>query len=352
MAAPKCLQPVPLGRAIGKYDGLELYKLIAHIDARECSFTMRIVIICLALSALCLGQSPVVAEGSLAGGSGGSFSIEVSEGSGRLRLSRVPVHADSSFRIEIPGFGQSLEFRVLNFQGDVVQIVHHSPQRGVPIELRLDEVSIVSTVQGIVSLRRLTFHPSSKSRRAFSESQKLRSKGKNVESLAAFHEIVRSEPEWFEAWVELATGQAVLGENAAAAESLRQALGIDPNASEVYPSLGFALLRSGRMLEAGQIAQKGLSMNPNSLKSKYVLGLAKSIEAEPSPQAVALLEEVQSHFPDAMLPLASLLLRLGQFEASRDAAWRYLHMAKSPRVEVANAIWREASQSLHSPGNR
>lgn len=146
--------------------------------------------------------------------------------------------------------------------------------------------------------------------------------------------------------MELGICQSLLKNPTAAVEALQQAVAIDPNAAEVYPVLAFALLHAGRVVEATEMAQKGLKLTPDLVQAKYALGLAMASARPPSMGAVALLEEVQAHFPDAMLPLAELLLRLGKFEASRDAAWRYLHMAKSPRGELAGSIWRAATTSL------
>jgi tetratricopeptide (TPR) repeat protein len=315
------------------------------------------LIACIGLATLSFGQNHFVVEGSLIGsGPSGGFSVEVTEGNGRVRHARVPVHSDSTFRFELPEEGQLLEFRILNRHGDTIQVIHQALQRGVPVELRMNEAPAVPTTRETISFKRLSFQAPAKMKKAFAQSLNLRKKGKKAESLAMLQEIVRAEPAWFEAWMELGMAQAVLGESSAAADSLRKALAIDPNATEVFPLLGFVLLHSGRVEEAAEIARDGLLIRPDSLKLKYVLGLAMATAGQQSHQeslqAVALLDEVQSHFPDAMLPLADLLLRLGQFEASRDAAWRYLHMSKTPRVEKAGSIWQQASRSLQARNTR
>jgi tetratricopeptide (TPR) repeat protein len=309
---------------------------------------MRLVVAVMGCAGLSFAQSTFVADGRLIGaGNSVGLSVEVSERSRKISVARVQVNSDSSFQIELPLDGRTWEFRVLNQRGELIQVIYQWPQRGVPIELRLTEVPAGSSSQSAISLKRLAFQPSSKLRQAFARSLKLKTAGKKAESLAAVQEIVRAEPNWFEAWVELGTGQAVLGESAASADSLRRALTIDPNAAEVYPLLGFTLLRLGQAAAAARIAEKGLELKPDCLKSKYVLGLSMVTDQRPSLRAVALLAEVQAQFPEAMLPLAALLLRLGQFEASRDTAWRYLHMVRTPRTELASSIWREASISLH-----
>lgn len=308
---------------------------------------MRILFGWVGVAAVCFAQSSYFAEGRVIGGGNvAGVSVEVSDGGGKMSMARAPVHADSSFRIELPGSGQSLEFRIEGPHGEVIQTSHQWPQRGVPIELRLPEGSAGTSSQAAISFRRLSFRPSSKLRQAFAASQKLKSAGRKAESMAALRQIVKTEPAWFEAWVELGTGQAVQGESSAAVDSLRKAMVIDPNAAEVYPFLGFALLSSGQIPEAGRIAKLGLELKPDCLKSKYILGLSMAMEREPSTRAVDLLAEAQAEFPEAMVPLASLLLRLGQYEASRDAAWRYLHMSATPRAELAGLIWREASRAL------
>jgi hypothetical protein len=309
---------------------------------------MRILITFAVFAALSFGQNRFVAEGRLIGaGIAEGLTIEVSEGSGKTRMPAVPVHADASFRIELPSEERTLEFRVLNRYGEVIQTISYWPMRGASLELRLTpRPSVVSSGQNAVSFKRLAFQPSAKMRRAFTQARKLSASGKQTESLAAMQEIVKTEPGWFEAWEELGKLQAILGAHSAAAGSLQQALAIDPNAATVYSSLGMALVRTRRFSEARQIAQKGLDLNPDCVKSKYVLGLAMASTRQSTARAVTLLEEVQSHFPEAMVPLAALLLVQGQFEASRDAAWRYLHIGRAPRAELAQSIWREASGRL------
>lgn len=310
---------------------------------------MRIVIASIGFAAIAFAQS-YVAEGRLIGGGANEgLSIEASEGGGKMSHSRAMVNADSSFRIELPANGKSWEFRVVSRHGEVIQVIHHWPQRGIPIELRLAEVVRKPVSQAAISYQRLSFRPSSKLRQAFAKSQKLRTSGRKAESTAALQEIVKSEPAWFEAWVELGTSQAVLGEGAAAAESLRRALVIDPNAAEVYPFLGFALLRPGQIGEAARVAEKGLELKPDCLKSKYILGMAMASDRQPSRRALELLVDSQTQFPEAMIAIAALFLRFGEFAESRDAAWRYLHMAQTPRAELAGSIWREASLALQ-PG--
>lgn len=308
---------------------------------------MRTVIAVACLATIGFAQSRVVVEGSLTGGGRNEgLSIEVSGGNGGMRMGRAQVGMDSSFRIELPMEGGLLEFRILNQRGDVIQVIHQTAQKGIPVELRLSGTHRVTTSQAAISLKRLTMQPPSKMRRAFALSQKLRMEGRQAESLVTLQEIVRTEPQWFEAWMELGICQSLLKNPTAAVEALQQAVAIDPNAAEVYPVLAFALLHAGRVEEATEMAQKGLKLTPDVVQAKYALGLAMASARPPSLRAVALLEEVQAHFPDAMLPLAELLLRLGKFEASRDAAWRYLHMAKSPRSELAGSIWRAATNSL------
>jgi tetratricopeptide (TPR) repeat protein len=229
----------------------------------------------------------------------------------------------------------------------VIQTSNQWPLRGASIELRLPAPpNSVSSGQNAVSLKRLAFRPSAKMRQAFAQALKLSAAGKQAEALSAVENIVKTEPGWFEAWEELGKLQALLGAHGGAVDALRQALSIDPNAATVYPSLGMALVRTRQFSEAGQIAQKGLDLNPDCVKSKFVLGLAMASERQTTARALALLDEVQSHFPEAMVPLAALLLREGQFEASRDAAWRYLHIGRAPRAEIAQSIWREASSRL------
>jgi tetratricopeptide (TPR) repeat protein len=313
----------------------------------------RIVIVCIGFAALISAQNRVTVEGRLSGGGvNEGLRVEVAEASGMLRMAAASVNADSSFRIEIPAEARSLEFRVLNRYGEVIQVSHQWLTRGVPIELRLKGSETVSARQAAISLKRLAFRPSKENRRAFSHIHKLNSVGKKAESVAALNDILKAEPNWFEAWVELANQQASLGAHSDAVGSLQRALAIDPNAAELYASLGLALIRSRRASEAGQIAQAGLKLNPGCIRTKYVLGLAIASERPTSPSAVALLDEVQSHFPEAMVPLAVLLLKNGQFEASRDTAWRYLHIAKAPRAELAGSIWREASSALESRKKR
>jgi len=314
---------------------------------------MRIVIACACFAGLSFAQASFVAEGQLiGGGTHEGFSVEVSEGGGKMSQARASVHADSSFRIELPAGASALEFRVLNYQGEVIHVSHQWPRLGAPIELRLPNARPSMASQAAVSMRRLSFRPTSPSKRAFAQSQRLKMAGKKAEAMAAMREIVKTEPAWFEAWVELGSGQATLGDSVAAADSLGKALAIDPNAAEIYPSLSFALLRSGRIPEATRIAQKGLDLKPDSLKSKFVLGLAMASAGPPSLRAVALLEESQGQFPEAMLPLATLQLRLGQLEASRDTAWRYLHIVGVPHSEMAASIWQAASLSLRFRENR
>ena len=308
---------------------------------------MRVLIFCWGFASLVFAQSRILSEGYLTGGGPtAGLRVEVAEGSGKFPPTSALVQADSSFRIELPSHDRTLEFRVLNTAGAVIQVISHWPIRGVPIELRLTEISENSKQLGAISAKRLSFRPSAERRRAIAHALKLNAAGKHSEAIAALEDIVKAEPNWFEAWVELGNVQAIAGKTDLAVISLREAISIDPNAAPVYPSLGFLLLRLRQPSEAALAAEGGLKANPDCIKSKYILGLAMGYARNTSARAISLLEEVQSHFPDAMVSLAAIFFQEGQFEASRDAAWRYLHMAKTPRGELASKIWREASASL------
>jgi len=282
------------------------------------------------------------------------LTVEVTTGNGVMASDTAAIQNDGSFRVAIPRGERTLRFRVLNRQGHVLQETSMMPMAGTPVELRLTPqpraVGAASTAG--VSLQRLQFRPSAEDRRLFERSEKLLREGKYGESLAAMEELTVKQPKWFDAWTALARRQGALGRYQEALASFQNAIRLDGNVAELFATAGLTLVRLRRYAEAKDYAHRALRIDPDLRKAGYVMGLSMAGTGDRLDRAVMLLVEAEPHFPEAGLALAVTLYNMRRYEESLEAAWRHLHTARTPRMEVAGPLLRDCAVQIRSSARR
>lgn len=300
-------------------------------------------------AAVLCAERPYMVEGRVvANRATNDLALSVSSSSSRRPTDSVPIGPDGSFRIQVPGSESVMEFRVLNHHGEVLHATHMSTTRGVPVELRLPNRSAGSAVgkPGGISLRRLAFTPTRHLRRDFDAAIRQQAAGKYAEAAEAFELVTNTEPEWFEAWMNLGVCKASIGQFEPAIAAFSSAIEIDPNVVDVHSALGLALIRLKRYAEAERYARQARKLDPGSHRAAYALALRLAAEPARSTEALPLLEEVLPHYPDANLPLAAIRFDRGEFELSRDAASRFLHMSHSSNTQFAEKLLLESQLRL------
>lgn len=118
------------------------------------------------------------------------------------------------------------------------------------------------------------------------EGDSLYSQGEYAESVLAYDEAIRLDPECARAWNNKAAALAGLGRYAEAIRCSDEAIRLDPHLSWPWNNRGFALRNLGRVDEALRAYDEALRLDPESVKVWYnraaaleALGRAEEAEA-------------------------------------------------------------------------
>lgn len=161
-------------------------------------------------------------------------------------------------------------------------------------------------------------------------------------AIPAFREIINRYPLETEAYWRLARLQAGEDRPDEAVETLKQGLAIDPEAKDIYNTLGNTLSAMGRHVEARQAHERYVALAPVEPNAYDSLGLTFQWLGD---YAAAIENynralELNPTFEIAIIHLANTRFQLGQYRASIDLYRRYIAAAKSDteRLRGLNCI--------------
>lgn len=149
--------------------------------------------------------------------------------------------------------------------------------------------------------------------------------------------------------------QLVQGDHAGVVESTGLVLRTAPENTEALNMQGFAQLQLGRVSEASSAYSALVNLTPNSAQAHYGLSGAQSAAGNQAAAEISLRRALtlKPDFPEALVSLAALQLRLGRFEETRKTlailGQRYPKMTARLQIEgdlaKAQKRWDAALES-------
>jgi tetratricopeptide (TPR) repeat protein len=165
-------------------------------------------------------------------------------------------------------------------------------------------------VSGVVSARTLAHKPSKSARKEYDRGVQAEQKGQHNEAIRHFSEAGRLDPNYVEAEANLGILYSKTGQPEAALEFFDYALVIEPNSDLLSGAKAAALVMLSRWGEAEQSARRALKLNPRSVESSYMLGLALLMQGKITPETARSLEMAASEYPKAREHLADVQAKL------------------------------------------
>jgi tetratricopeptide (TPR) repeat protein len=163
---------------------------------------------------------------------------------------------------------------------------------------------------GVVSVRTLAHKSSKSARQEFSRGVQAQQKGQYNEAIRHFTEAVRLDPVYVEAEADLGMLYSITGQPEAAIEVFDRALAIEPDWALLSGVKASALVMLSRWEEAEQSARRAVKLNPLSIESRYMLGLALLMQGKITPETARSLEMAASQYPKAREHLAEVQAKL------------------------------------------
>jgi tetratricopeptide (TPR) repeat protein len=165
-------------------------------------------------------------------------------------------------------------------------------------------------VTGVVSARTLTHKPSQSARKEFDRGVQAEQRGQNSEAIRHFTQAVRLDPNYVEAEADLGLTYSKSGQGEAAINVFDRALALEPNWALLSGAKASALVMLSRWEEAEQAARRAVRLNPSSIESNYMLGLALLMQGKITPETARSLEMAASQYPKAREHLAEVQAKL------------------------------------------
>jgi len=163
------------------------------------------------------------------------------------------------------------------------------------------------------------------------------------EAVAEYQAALRLSPRSTGASVNLADVRRAQGREADAERTLRDALGISPDAPELHHALGLSLARSGRIAESVAALARAAALAPGRADLAYAHAVALHSSGQ-ARDAIRALERALARHPDT----ATLLFALATFHrdaGETEAALRYARRLAETRPGDAQASALVASLS-------
>jgi tetratricopeptide (TPR) repeat protein len=179
----------------------------------------------------------------------------------------------------------------------------------------------------------------SKAIKEFERAQKAFRSGDMRVSSEHLQKALQIYPNFVQAHNALGLRFAQLGEYRKALAEHESALSLDPLSAETHQDLSFALLLLNRSQEAEDEARQALALDSHSAAARYVLGRALVAQRHVTPEAIDMLRQSESAFPNASLVLAQIHFTLGQTDQVVTELRQYLRTAPDPQNKQKAECW-------------
>jgi tetratricopeptide (TPR) repeat protein len=199
--------------------------------------------------------------------------------------------------------------RVMTAHGETLreEFVHVGSDPA-PLTIRLRKAPS-NRPAGIVSARRLAFKPSKLAKKEWREAEKCLRRGDHAEAAEHLRDCIESDPDYFEAHLNLGTALLMSGDAAGALAAYEKALEIDPQSAYAMVHRGMVLLHFRRVAEAEAAARKALAIEETE-SAHYVLGLCLASQGKELPEALDHLRRASNRHPQAAQAAARIQARL------------------------------------------
>jgi Flp pilus assembly protein TadD len=131
-------------------------------------------------------------------------------------------------------------------------------------------------------------------------------------------------PNCLEAHNNLGSRYFELTEYEKAVAEFRKAIELDSQLVQPVSNLSVALFLLRRYPEAEAAARQALDLDPRNPTARYMLGATLATEKRNPAEAIQLLHQTTSEYPDSRLLLAMVLVRLGSVEEAKAELQEYL----------------------------
>ena len=143
-------------------------------------------------------------------------------------------------------------------------------------------------------------------------------------SAAHLERALQIYPQSLEVHNNLGSRYIELHEYEKAAVEFQKAIEIDPRVMQPFSNLSVAYFLLQRYADAEAAVRRALDLDPHRPTSRYMLGCILATEKRNPLEAMDMLRQTKSEFPDARLLLAEILLRRGAMNEAKSELRDYL----------------------------
>jgi tetratricopeptide (TPR) repeat protein len=136
-------------------------------------------------------------------------------------------------------------------------------------------------------------------RKAAEEAEHLAKKKQHHEAIAKYREAVTLDPQYFEAWNNLALELQDDGQRDEAEQVFRRLMQSNPEHVLVFSNLASLLSGQKRYAEAEAVARQAMKLHNFSFRANFVLGTLLINEGKWSDEAKTKLQYAQVRYPEA-----------------------------------------------------
>jgi tetratricopeptide (TPR) repeat protein len=190
-------------------------------------------------------------------------------------------------------------------------------------------------------------HVPSKAIKEFERSQKAFQSGDLRKSTEHLQKALQIYPDFIQAHNALGLRFIQRGEYDKALAEHQAALAIDTHLAQTHQDISLALLLLNRPQEAEAEARQAVDLDPQAPASSYVLGRALLAQRRVTPEAIEMLRQSESAFPNARLVLAQIYFTKGQPDQVLAELRQYLRVPADPDNKRKAECW--VAQLSHQP---
>ena len=192
-------------------------------------------------------------------------------------------------------------------------------------------------------------HVPSKAIKEFERSQKAFQSGDLRSSTEHLQKALQIYPDFIQAHNALGLRFMQRGDYEKAVAEHQAALAIDTHFPQTHQDLALALLLLNRPQEAEAEARQAVDLDPQAPASSYVLGRALLAQRRVTPEAIEMLRQSETAFPNARLVLAQIYFTRGQTDQVLAELRQYLQVPADPDNKQKAECWVAQLSQQHLP---
>jgi tetratricopeptide (TPR) repeat protein len=200
-----------------------------------------------------------------------------------------------------------------------------------PNSLVPNNQSLLPKVGETVSIRGLLVPP--KAVKELQRSQNALRSGDTRSAARHLEKALQIYPNYLEGHNSLGARYIELQECEKAAAEFQKAIDIDPRVMQPFNNLSVALFLQQRYPEAEAAARRAHDLDPRDPTARYMLGAILATEKRDTVEAMEMLRQTRSEFPDARLLLAQVLVRRGDIDEAEKELRGYLALPDAEKRE-------------------